>query len=69
MLSPREGHQAAFLICTECHTVKEASSQGLTQQLDQLAALDDFAAQHSIIEISGNASSAAQLAKSCIDST
>lgn len=53
MLSPREGHQAAFLICTECHTVKEASSQGLTQQLDQLAALDDFAAQHSIIEISG----------------
>lgn len=50
---PREGHQAAFLICTECHTVKEASSQGLTQQLDQLAALDDFAAQHSIIEISG----------------
>ncbi|WP_426455745.1 transcriptional repressor [Acinetobacter sp. KB005] len=50
---PREGHQAAFLICTECHMVKEASSQGLTHQLDQLAASDEFVAQHSIIEISG----------------
>ena len=50
---PREGHQAAFLICTECHSVKEASAQGLIQQLDQLAASDQFAAQHSIIEISG----------------
>ncbi len=35
---PREGHQAAFLLCTERHTAKEASSQGLTHQLDQLAA-------------------------------
>ncbi len=50
---PREGHQAAFLICTECHVVKEASAQGLLQQLDQLAASDQFTAHHSIIEISG----------------
>ena len=50
---PREGHQAAFLICTECRSVKEASAQGLIQQLDQLAASDQFFAQHSIIEISG----------------
>ena len=50
---PREGHQAAFLICTECHLVKEASAQGLIQQLDQLATSDQFSAQHSIIEISG----------------
>jgi len=50
---PREGHQAAFLICTECHVVKEASSQGLTSQLNQLAASDQFSAQHTIIEISG----------------
>ncbi|SPL71168.1 transcriptional repressor [Acinetobacter stercoris] len=50
---PREGHQAAFLICTECHTVKEASAQGLMQQLDELAASDKFNAHHSIIEISG----------------
>jgi len=28
---PREGHQAAFLICTQCHIVKEASAQGLIQ--------------------------------------
>ena len=50
---PREGHQAAFLICTECKSVTEASAQGLLQQLDALSASDNFSAQHSIIEISG----------------
>lgn len=50
---PREGHQVAFLICTECRTVKEASAQGLLQQLDELSASDHFTAQDSIIEISG----------------
>lgn len=50
---PRAGHQAAFLICTECNTVKEASALGLIQQLDQLATSDQFEAHHSIIEISG----------------
>ncbi len=50
---PREGHQAAFLICTECKVVKEASAQGLLDQLDALASSDNFDARHSIIEISG----------------
>lgn len=50
---PRAGHQAAFLICSKCNTVKEASALGLIQQLDQLASSDHFQAQHSIIEISG----------------
>ena len=50
---PREGHQAAFLICTHCHIVKEASSKGLIQQLDHLAESDHFKAHQSIIEISG----------------
>ena len=50
---PREGHQAAFLICTACKNVTEASAQGLLTQLDALAASDQFTAQHSIIEISG----------------
>ncbi len=50
---PREGHQAAFLICTECKAVTEASAQGLIQQLQVLADSDQFQAQHSIIEISG----------------
>ena len=50
---PREGHQAAFLICTTCKNVTEASAQGLLTQLDALAASDQFTAQHSIIEISG----------------
>lgn len=50
---PREGHQAAFLICTDCKIVKEASAQGLMAQLDELSASDDFTAHHSIIEISG----------------
>ena len=50
---PREGHQAAFLICTECKNVKEVSAQGLLKQLDELSASDQFTAHHSIIEISG----------------
>jgi Fur family transcriptional regulator, zinc uptake regulator len=50
---PREGHQAAFLICTQCKAVTEASAQGLIQQLQVLADSDQFQAQHSIIEISG----------------
>lgn len=50
---PREGHQAAFLICTQCKAVTEASSEGLIAQLAVLSAADDFSAQHSIIEISG----------------
>ena len=50
---PREGHQAAFLICTVCKKVKEASAQGLLTQLDELSASDQFTAHHSIIEISG----------------
>ncbi len=50
---PREGHQAAFLICSSCHVVKEASAQGLILQLDQLATSAEFSAHHSIIEISG----------------
>ena len=50
---PREGHQAAFLICTTCKNVTEASAQGLLTQLDALAASDHCTAQHSIIEISG----------------
>lgn len=50
---PREGHQAAFLICTQCKNVTEASAQGLLTQLDALSASDQFTAHHSIIEISG----------------
>lgn len=50
---PRAGHQAAFLICSKCHIVKEASAKGLIEQLDQLADSDEFNAHHSIIEISG----------------
>jgi len=50
---PREGHQAAFLICTACKQVKEASAQALLTQLDELSASDQFTAHHSIIEISG----------------
>ncbi len=50
---PREGHQAVFLICTQCQTVKEASAQGVIEELNQLAKSDQFNAHHSIIEISG----------------
>jgi len=58
---PREGHQAAFLICNECHVVKEASSEGLLQQLHQLAGSDHFNAQHTIIEISGKCQQCSKL--------
>lgn len=50
---PREGHQAAFLICQKCHTVKETSANNLFDELAQIAAQGAFKAKHSIIEISG----------------
>ncbi|KAA8732129.1 Fur family transcriptional regulator [Acinetobacter qingfengensis] len=50
---PREGHQAAFLICQKCHTVKETSANNLFHELEQIAAQGKFKAKHSIIEISG----------------
>ena len=50
---PREGHQAAFLICQKCHSVKETSTHGLFDALASLSAQGQFKAQHSIIEISG----------------
>lgn len=50
---PREGHQAAFLICMQCKVVKEASAQALLQQLDNMADDDGFMPHHRIIEISG----------------
>ena len=50
---PREGHQAAFLICSQCKSVKEASAEGLLSQLSQLAESDQFDIHHTIIEISG----------------
>ncbi len=50
---PREGHQAAFLICTECKSVKEAASPTLLNYIETLSASDGFKTHHSIIEISG----------------
>ena len=50
---PREGHQAAFLICSACHKVTEASANALLQQLAALSAADQFQVQHSSIEITG----------------
>lgn len=50
---PRAGHQAAFLICTECKSVKESSADNLLSQIAALSASDHFTAKHSIIEISG----------------
>lgn len=50
---PRAGHQAAFLICQQCHQVQETSAMQLMDSLDQLAASGQFSARQTIIEISG----------------
>lgn len=50
---PREGHQAAFLICQTCHNVQETSANSLLNELSNLSAQGHFKAQNSIIEISG----------------
>lgn len=50
---PREGHQAAFLICQNCHSVQETSANSLFDELSQLSAKGHFKAQNSMIEISG----------------
>lgn len=50
---PREGHQATFLICNQCHSVKEAPALGVLHALQQITDGDQFKVQHSIIELSG----------------
>lgn len=50
---PREGHQAAFLICSDCKSVKEASADSVLSQLTELAHSDEFSIHHTTIEISG----------------
>lgn len=50
---PREGHQAAFLICQICHDVRETSANNLFDELAHIADQGHFQASHSIIEISG----------------
>ena len=50
---PREGHQAAFLICQKCQTVQETSASHLMDSLYQVAASGHFTPKHTIIEITG----------------
>ncbi len=50
---PRAGHQAAFLICQNCHQVKETSASELMGQINQVALSGSFTAQQTMIEISG----------------
>ncbi len=50
---PREGHQAAFLICQKCHSVQETSANDLFHELAHIADQGHFKAKHSMIEISG----------------
>lgn len=50
---PRDGHQAAFLICTRCHRVDEAESHDLQQVLESLAKQGGFLPQQTTIEVAG----------------
>lgn len=50
---PREGHQAAFLICQQCQTVQETSASHLMDSLHQVAMSGHFSPKHTIIEITG----------------
>ncbi|MFB2538200.1 MULTISPECIES: transcriptional repressor [unclassified Acinetobacter] len=50
---PREGHQAAFLICQNCQLVQETSADKLFGELSRIAHQGKFVAKHSTIEISG----------------
>lgn len=50
---PRNGHQAAFLICTRCHRVDEAESHDLQHVLEALAQKGGFLPQQTTIEVAG----------------
>ena len=50
---PRAGHQAAILICQNCHQVKETSAIELMDQINQVAQSGTFVAKQTMIEISG----------------
>jgi Fur family zinc uptake transcriptional regulator len=50
---PRNGHQAAFLICQRCHRVDEAESLSLQNSLQSLAQQGGFLAIQTTIEVAG----------------
>ena len=50
---PREGHQAVFLICQNCHQVHESSAHDVFSALIDIAQLGGFRPSHSILEMNG----------------
>lgn len=50
---PREGHQAVFLICQQCHQVEESSAHEVFSALIDIAQLGGFRPSHSILEMNG----------------
>jgi Fur family zinc uptake transcriptional regulator len=50
---PDMDHRAAFLICTRCHSVIEASAAGLTEAMAEAAAEVGFMLERSTIEAVG----------------
>lgn len=50
---PRQPHQAAFLICENCHSVQEFSKEPLFSELQELINKDGFVVKESVIEITG----------------
>ena len=50
---PRNGHQAAFLICQRCHRVDEAESLSLQNSLQMIAQQGGFLVKQTTIEIAG----------------
>ena len=50
---PRQGHEAAFLICQNCHRVDEAESSDLQSILQTLANQGGFVPKQATIEIAG----------------
>lgn len=50
---PRNGHQAAFLICQRCHRVDEAESLNLQNSLQMIAQQGGFLVKQTTIEIAG----------------
>ncbi len=50
---PRNGHQAAFLICQRCHRVDEAESLNLQHSLQMIAEQGGFLVKQTTIEIAG----------------
>ena len=50
---PTDKHQCYFLICSQCHMIKECCDSSIEQMIQEISSESQFQPQHTTIEIEG----------------